>query len=186
MINKMIVIAAPSGTGKNTFIDKALKIFPRLKDVTTFTTRSMRPGESEGLPYHFVSEEKFHKLIEEDFFVEWAKVHIYYYGTPWDEIQMHWKRGNAVVMDVDVKGAQTFRTKFPQCLSVFIEPPNLEVLKDRILKRDGKLPHDIEVRMQSAKVEMERAHEFDHRIINDDFETAFNHFKDVVGQYLNS
>lgn len=184
MTEKMIVIAAPSGAGKNTFINKALEEFSLLRDITTFTTREMRYGESEGDPYHFVGEQEFKKLIQENFFIEWAKVHVYYYGTPWDEIRLHWRRNRAVIMDVDVQGAQTFREMFPQCLTIFIEPPSVECLKDRIIQREGKLPEDIEIRMQSAKVEMARAKEFDIRIINDDFEEAFEKFKIVVDDYF--
>lgn len=186
MTDKIIVVAAPSGAGKNTFIDKALEIYPKLKDVITYTTREMRAGEKAGFPYHFVSEDQFKQLIEQDFFVEWARVHVYFYGTPWDQIKENWKQGNAVIMDLDVQGAETFRRKFPHCLSLFIEPPSLDVLQDRIVKREGKLPADIDVRMQSAEKEMARAHEFDHRIVNDDFETAFEQFKDIMNIYLNS
>lgn len=186
MTEKLIIVAAPSGAGKNTFIDKALGLFPMLRDVTTFTTREMRKGESEGEPYHFVSEKEFKKLIAQEFFVEWANVHIYYYGTPWDELRWNWARKRAVIMDLDVQGAQTFREKFPQCLTVFIKPPSLEILKDRILKREGKLPADIDVRMKSAEVEMKRAEEFDVQIINDDFDKAFKEFSKVIAEYLNS
>ncbi|MCO5113874.1 MAG: guanylate kinase [Bdellovibrionaceae bacterium] len=185
MTDKIVVVAAPSGAGKNTFIDKALEIFPNLKDVITYTTREMRTGEREGCPYHFVTEAKFKELIAQEFFVEWAPVHVYYYGTPWDQIRDNWKKGNGVIMDLDVQGAETFRNKFPQCLSLFIEPPSIDVLKERIIKREGKLPTDIDVRMQSAEKEMARAHEFTHRIVNDDFEVAFEQFKTILDSYLN-
>lgn len=184
MTEKLVIIAAPSGAGKNTFIDKALEIFPMLRDVTTFTTREMRTGEKEGDPYHYVSDKEFKKLVEENFFVEWAKVHIYYYGTPWDELRWNWARKRAVIMDLDVQGAKTFREKFPQCLTVFIKPPSIQALKDRILKREGKLPSDIDIRMQSAEMEMKRANEFDVIIVNDDFNSAFNEFITVLKTYL--
>ncbi len=184
MTEKLIIVAAPSGAGKNTFIDEALKNFSQLRDVTTFTTRQMRAGESEGDPYHFVSEQKFKKLVEEDFFIEWANVHIYSYGTPLDELRWNWARNRAVIMDLDVQGAQTFREKYPQCLTVFIQPPDIDVLKDRILKREGELPPDIDVRMKSAEEEMKRASEFDVQIVNDDFAKAFTNFKDVLSAYL--
>lgn len=184
MTEKLIILAAPSGAGKNTFIDKALEIFPTLRDVTTFTTRAMRAGEVEGNPYHYVSEKEFKKLIEQEFFVEWAKVHLYYYGTPWDELRWNWARNRAVIMDLDVQGAQTFREKFPQALTIFIKPPSLDVLKDRIIKREGCLPKDIDVRMQSAEMEMKRAHEFDLQIVNDDFDKAFAEFEKALSVYL--
>jgi guanylate kinase len=186
MTEKLIILAAPSGAGKNTFIDRALNDFPMLRDVTTFTTREKRKGEVEGNPYHFLTEMDFKRLINQDFFVEWAKVHVYYYGTPWDELKWNWARNRAVIMDLDVQGAQTFREKFPNCLTVFIKPPGLDVLKERILRREGVLPKDIDIRMKSAEAEMARAHEFDVVIVNDDFEVAYYEFKSVLGNYLSS
>lgn len=184
MNGKIVVVAAPSGAGKNTFINQAVKELHQLHDVITCTTRGKRKGEKEGDPYHFFSESEFKDKIKEEFFVEWAQVHIYYYGTPWKEILSPWSQGQAVIMDVDVQGAQTLREKFPQCLSIFIQPPNLDSLKERILKREGCLPDDIEVRMISAKKEIARAHEFDVQIINESFEVAFAQFKRVLKDYI--
>ena len=184
MSKKIIVVAAPSGAGKNTFIDRALEEFDQLHDITTCTTRAKRKGERDGHPYHFFSESDFKNKIDEGFFVEWAKVHVYYYGIPWKEILDPWSRGQVVIMDVDVQGAQTIREKFPQCLSIFIQPPNIEALKERILKREGGLPDDIDIRMASAEKEIKRACEFDVQIINEDFEQAFSQFKEVLEGYL--
>ncbi len=187
-MEKMIIVVAPSGAGKSTFIDEILK-FPDygIKDTITFTTRGMRPGESEGDPYFFLQEEDFKKKIEQDFFVEWAKVHSSYYGTSHKQIREFWQQGYAVIMDVDIQGAETFKKKFPESLVVFIKPPSIETLKERLLVRgDGVLPPDYEVRMESAKKEMDWASNADEIIVNDDFSKAFEEFRIKVELYLKS
>lgn len=185
-MEKMVIVVAPSGAGKSTFIDEILK-YPELgiKDTITFTTRDMRPGESEGDPYFFLTEDSFKAKIEEEFFVEWAKVHSSFYGTSHKQIREFWQSGHAVIMDVDIQGADTFKKKFPEALVVFIQPPSIETLKERLLKRgDGKLPPDFEVRMESAKREMAWAVNSDQIIVNDDFSKAFEEFRIKVELYL--
>lgn len=181
----LFVIAAPSGAGKSTFIDRLLKEVSGIEDTTTYTTRSMRTGEREGFPYHFVSHEQFENKIRDHFFVEWARVHEHLYGTPRHQIDDIWSRGHAVIMDVDVQGAATFRRLFPaETVSIFIEPPSLEELKLRLTRRDGSLPSDFAVRMRSAEKELAQAHEFDYRLVNDDFETSYQEFKKLIEQLL--
>lgn len=187
-MGKMVIVVAPSGAGKSTFIDEVLKK-PKLglKDTITYTTRLMREGESEGQPYHFISEEDFEKKIESGFFVEWAKVHSSYYGTSLEQIIEYWAQGFSVIMDVDIQGAETFKRKFPEALTVFIEPPDLEVLKERLLKRGGgQLPPDFDLRMESAQKELKWSKNADEIIVNDDFERAFDEFLNKVESYLNS
>lgn len=187
-MGKMIIVVAPSGAGKSTFIDEILK-YPELaiKDSITYTTRSMREGESEGAPYFFLEEADFKNKIEENFFVEWARVHSSLYGTSHKQIREFWQAGFSVIMDVDIQGAETFKSKFPEALVVFIQPPSIEALKDRLLKRgDGELPPDYEVRMESAKREMAWAKNADKIVINDDFSEAFKQFRKEVELYLES
>ena len=109
----MIIVSAPSGAGKSSFLDRVLKDFPILKDTITYTTRTMRTGESDGNPYYFVSKEKFLELKEQGFFVESAKVHDNFYGTPLHQIEDAMRENRVVIMDVDVKGAATFKKKYP-------------------------------------------------------------------------
>lgn len=187
-MGKMIIVVAPSGAGKSTFIDEILK-YPELtiKDTITYTTREMRDGESEGNPYFFLSEPDFKAKMEQNFFVEWAKVHSSFYGTSNEQIRAFWQSGHAVIMDVDIQGAETFKSKFPEALVVFIQPPSIEALKDRLLKRgEGKLPPDYELRMESAKREMAWAVHADEIVINDDFSEAFALFRKKVELYLKS
>jgi len=185
-MEKMIIVVAPSGAGKSTFIDEILKCqdLP-IRDLITSTTREMRNGEAEGDPYFFLKQEDFLAKIEQGFFVEWAKVHSSYYGSSYEQIRSHWQAGHAVIMDVDIQGAETFKNKFPEAFIVFIQPPSIEVLKDRLLKRGGGvLPSDYEIRMESAKREMAWAKNADEVIVNADFKEAFSIFRKKVELYL--
>lgn len=184
---RMIIIAAPSGAGKSSFVDRITKEMPRLRDTVTCTTRAIRAGESEGNPYHFVSTEKFEALVGEDYFVEWARVHGNLYGTPYYQIREAWERDQVVIMDVDVQGADTFKRKFPNdAVSIFILPPSIEELRRRVVKRDGKVPSDLEVRMGNAEKEIKRADDFDYQLVNDDFENSYRQFKKIIEELLKS
>lgn len=180
----MIIIAAPSGAGKSSFVERITKEVGRLCDTVTYTTRAMRAGESEGHPYHFVSKDEFLRLRDENFFVEWAVVHENLYGTPMYQLEEAWKRGEVVIMDVDVQGAATFKRKFPDAISIFIVPPSIEELRRRVTKRDGRIPPDIEVRMKNAEAEIKRAHEFDVKLVNDDFDKSYREFKKLIEDLL--
>ncbi|MCM2280641.1 MAG: guanylate kinase [Bdellovibrionaceae bacterium] len=183
----MIIIAAPSGAGKSSFVSRITQEMPRLRDTVTYTTRAMRAGESEGVPYHFVSREKFETLVREDFFVEWAVVHGNLYGTPFYQIRDAWDRNEVVIMDVDVQGADTFKRKFPDdAVSIFIVPPSIEELRRRVVKRDGKIPADLEVRMANAEKEIRRADDFDYQVVNDDFDKSYLQFKKIIEDLLKS
>jgi guanylate kinase len=181
---RMIILAAPSGAGKSSFVEKICKEDQRLEDTVTYTTRAMRAGESEGHPYHYVSEEVFQKLIAENYFVEWAKVHTSHYGTPLHQLENAWAQGRCIIMDVDVQGAQTFKSKYPDSKTIFILPPSIDELRRRIVKRDGKVPADMEVRMSNAEKEILVASSFDYQIINDDFQRSYSEFKKIVDVLL--
>lgn len=181
---QMIILSAPSGAGKSSFIERILKEFPQIKDTVTYTTRSMRSGESDGNPYHFVSRERFRELIDEGFFVEYAQVHENFYGTPLHQIEDAKREGRILIMDVDVKGAATFKKKFPSAVSIFILPPSMEELKKRIMGRDKKLPEDLEIRLINAQMEVSLAHTFDYRVTNDHFEESYAQFKKIIEDLL--
>lgn len=182
----MIIVVGPSGVGKSTLVDKITIEIPTLYDTVTYTTRAMRKGEKEGSPYHFVSKERFCDLIEQDFFVEWAIVHNKMYGTPRDQIDNAISSGRVVIMDVDVQGAQTFRSKYPLSYTIFIMPPSLDELRHRIKKRDKMSDHELEIRMKNAQSEMALAKTFDLQIVNADFNTSYTQFKKVVVEIVNN
>lgn len=181
---QMVIISAPSGAGKSSFIERALLDFPILKDTITYTTREMRTGEKEGDPYHFVSEERFKSLIEEGFFVEWEQVHDSLYGTPLQQIEQAKAEGRVLIMDVDVKGASTFQQKYPDAASVFIMPPSIEELRRRIVARDSKVPANLELRLANAEREIAQSDQFKYRITNDDFEASYQEFRNLLNELL--
>lgn len=184
MKQPMVILIGPSGVGKSSFLDRALKDFKGLRDTVTFTTRGMRQGESEGCPYHFVTAEKFEQLIKQNHFIEHARVHGNWYGTPLYQLEEAWKAGECIVMDVDVQGANTFKSKFPGALTVFILPPSVDALRYRVTSRDGRPPQDLELRMQNAAREIEQAERFDYQIVNDQFEPAYAQLKKLIEDYL--
>ncbi len=184
MKTRMIILAAPSGAGKSSFVEKITKEDARLVDTVTFTTREMRKGESPGNPYHFVSKAEFEARLKEDFFVEWALVHTNMYGTPMHQLTDAWAQNKCVIMDVDVQGAETFKKKYPDAVTIFILPPSIDELRRRIQLRDGKVPADIEVRMHNADKEMKEAHKFDYQIINDNFDESYARFKKIIESLL--
>ena len=184
---RMIIVAAPSGAGKSSFVERLTSEMALLADTVTYTTRAMRDGESEGQPYHFVSREKFLDLARDGFFVEWAEVHKNLYGTPLHQIEDAWKVNRVVIMDVDIQGAATFKSKYRQeAASIFILPPSIEELRRRVMKRDGGKTRDIELRMENAAREIAAAPHFDYRVVNDDFETSYNEFKKLVQKLIES
>ena len=124
------------------------------------------------------------KKQSEDFFIEWAQVHTNLYGTSYEQINLAWARDKVVIMDIDIQGVETFKSKFPDAKTVFILPPSIDELKRRVIKRDGAPPPDIDVRMKNAEKEMTKAHEFDVQIVNDDFVRSFAEFKKTVENWI--
>lgn len=185
MKQQMLILIGPSGVGKSTFLSQTLQDYDQFKDTITYTSRPMRKGESEGDPYHFVSEARFLELVDQGFFIEWAKVHDRYYGTPEHQIFDTWDEGKIVIMDVDVQGAKTFKAKFPQALTVFILPPSIDVLRQRVVERDGGVPKDIEVRMKNAQKELAQASDFDLQIVNEEFDSAYAEYRKKIEEHLN-
>lgn len=184
MKTKMIIVAAPSGAGKSSFVERISKEDPRLYDTVTFTTRDMRRGESQGKPYFFVAKVEFEQKIRENFFIEWARVHTNLYGTPYYQLNEAWEKGKCVIMDVDVQGVSTFKSKYPEAVTIFILPPSIDELRRRICKRDGKVPDDIDVRMENAKKEIALADQFNFRVVNEEFEKSYAEFKKIIEELL--
>lgn len=179
-----LLVIGPTAVGKSTLLDKALSEFPQLCDIITYTTRAKRKGEVEGNPYHFVTELQFKKLIEENFFIEWALVHTKMYGTPRDQVLKAWEQGKVVIIDIDVQGAKRFRKEFPGIHTVFISPPNIDALRLRFRKRGITDENDLNTRLESAQKEMAQAKDFDQLIVNDDFDVAYGDFRKVIEKLL--
>ena len=116
--------------------------------------------------------------------MEWALVHNNMYGTPYYQLENAWLQGKCIIMDVDVQGADTFKAKYPDAVSIFILPPSIDELRRRITKRDGGVPADIEIRMGNAEKELQHASRFDYQIVNDNFEHSYGEFKKIVEELL--
>lgn len=180
----MILIAAPSGAGKNSFMERALKDFPVLKDIITYTTRAQRQGEVQGRDYHFVTRSEFEDKIKQNFFVEWSPVHDSLYGTSHKSLEQAWGEGRVAIMDIDVQGVEKFTKIYPDAISIFILPPSIEELKKRILSRDKKAPDNLELRLKNAEKEIQLAHNFDYQLVNDDFEKSYQTFKKILEELV--
>lgn len=181
---RMILIAAPSGAGKNSFMQRALSDFPQLQDIVTYTTRQMREGEVSGVDYHFVTREDFEQKIEKNFFVEWSPVHDSLYGTSHKSLEDSWASGRVAIMDIDVQGVDKFTQIYSDAISIFILPPSIDELKKRILSRDKKPPANLELRLQNAAKEIQLAHKYDYQLVNDNFEKSYLGFKKILEELL--
>lgn len=181
---RMILVAAPSGAGKSSFVNRVTQELPQLVDVITYTTRPMRRGEVQGNPYHFISVEEFLEMRLKGLFVEWAQVHDNYYGNSYEQLGKVWEQNKVVIMDIDIQGCRTYKSKYPDAKTIFILPPSIEELRRRIVARDGRVPTDIDLRMENAAKEMSCVDEFDFRLINDVFEDSYSQFKKIIEQLL--
>lgn len=169
MPNKAIVISAPSGAGKTTLIRALLTDHPELEHVVTHTTREIRPGEVSGKDYHFIDSSTFKKYVAQNYFIEWAQVHGEYYGTSNIAIQAILNSGKQPILNIDWQGAKRARELYGKnMISIFILPPSLQELECRLKTRGDSL-ENIQKRLAIAETEISHAKDFDHVIINDDF-----------------
>ncbi len=182
---KILVIVAPSGTGKSTLIAKLKEDFPQMVESVSHTTRSPRKGEEDGVHYFFTERESFKGLIEEGAFIEWAEVHNNFYGTSKKFIDSTLKEGLSLIFDLDVQGADSFKRYFGNMANViFISPPSIEALEQRLKARATDLEEVIKVRLENAKREILRKDDFDYCLINDNFENAYRELKKIVEEIL--
>jgi len=185
---KVIVLVAPSGAGKTSIAKKLISELDNIKFSVSATTRPPRDYEADGLDYHFLSEEEFLKAVEEGSFLEWEE---FYggkkYGTLRSAVDKQLESGYFTLLDIEVNGALNVKKIFgDQCLSLFIKPPSLEVLKQRLQNRDTESKESLSLRIERAKKELTYADRFDRIIINDDFETAYQQVKQAVIEFMNS
>ena len=168
----LFVVSSPSGGGKGTLIQRVLKRLPNLSYSISYTTRKPRNGELNGREYFFVTREKFTEMVEQNDFLEWANVHSHLYGTSRRQIARDVSLGRDIVLEVDVQGAASIRNLISDAVSVFIMPPSLEVLRERLISRGTDSPDDLAVRLRNAPEELKSYKTFDYVIINDDAEEA--------------
>ena len=176
----LLVISAPSGTGKSTLISMLRKDFPNLQFSVSYTTRKPRPGEVHGQDYFFVSEDEFLRLKEKNFFAEYALVHNHFYGTPKEMTLKALEQGQDLIFDIDVQGARQLQQNLGLGCYVFIFPPSIEALKERLQKRGTDDQKTIAKRLENARSEMSQSHFFDYWIINDDLNKAYAELRSIV------
>ena len=166
--NKLFIISAASGAGKTTIVKELLKKCSNLKVSISHTTRKPRPSEVNGKDYFFTEITEFEKMIEEGLFLEYAHCHGNFYGNSKKSVHLLLENGNDVILEIDWQGAQSIKKIFPEAVSIFIMPPSLEILKERLIERNQDSLEVIETRMQSAEEEISHANEFDYVTINEE------------------
>lgn len=178
----LIILAGPSGSGKSTIIARLLeeRDLPLRLSVSA-TTRPPRSYEQNGVHYFFWTREQFDKQRQAGAFLEWATVHGQWYGTLRSEVEEHRARGIGVVLDIDVQGAAQVRAQYPDCLSIFIRTSSWEEYEQRLRKR-GENPDSIARRLATARRELDRIHEFDHVIINENLDLAVAQVRGLIEQ----
>jgi guanylate kinase len=182
---KIVVIVAPSGSGKTTMITRIHKDFPKLHESISCTTRPPREGESNGVQYFFITPEEFKKKIANNDFLEWAMVHSNYYGTTKKFVEDQLALGNDILFDLDVQGCDSLKKIFKDKAKViFISPPSVEELEKRLRHRGTDSDEVIKIRLQNAQKEMLRRNDFDYLVVNDNLDTAYLRLKDVISQIL--
>lgn len=182
---KIVVIVAPSGTGKSSLISRLKGDFPDLLESVSHTTRSPREGEVNGTHYFFTKVGLFKEMIEAGTFIEWAEVHSNYYGTSKEFIDTALKKGQSLIFDLDVQGADSFKDYFGDKANIiFIAPPSLEDLEKRLRGRATDKDEIIKRRLNNAKKEILRKNDYDYCLVNDEFESSYAKLKEIVGKVL--
>ncbi|WP_165060264.1 guanylate kinase [Adlercreutzia sp. ZJ154] len=176
----LIVISGPSGAGKGTLVKRLIQDVANTWISVSATTRPPRQGERNGREYFFMSREAFEKAIEQDRFLEWAEYDSNLYGTPIGSVLEHIDAGDEVILEIEVQGAAAVKKRMPECKMVFVEPPSLSILEERLRGRGTNSEASIRARMETAKLELSRKLEYDKLLVNDDLDTAAKELADYV------
>lgn len=185
-MGKLIIFSAPSGSGKTTIVRRIMQTIPGLEFSISATSRAPRGTEQHGHDYYFLSAEEFDKAISEEQFVEWEEVYAgTKYGTLKSEMERIWAEGHTILFDVDVKGGVRLKKIFgEQAMSVFVMPPSIEELRNRLVGRATDSPEKIEQRVGKAAEEIGYAPQFDKTVVNDDLEKAVAEVESIVKEFI--
>ena len=180
LLGNLFILSAPSGAGKSSLIHALLGQHADMQLSVSHTTRKPRPGESDGVHYHFTSVDEFKKLIAQGEFLEWAEVFGNYYGTSRRAIEQVLAQGRDVFLDIDWQGARQIKQQVPSVRSIFILPPNVAELERRLNQRGQDSQEVIQKRMQQARSEISHVVEYDYVLVNDDFQQCLSDLQHVV------
>lgn len=177
---KLVILSGPSGVGKDTVINRWTEVNPRVTRVVAYTTRQPRPGEIEGVDYHFVTPERFNQMAENGDFLEFKQVHDYAYATPLTDMEKLLAEGKIAILKIDVQGARAVMPLRPDAISIFILPPDDEELERRLRSRATDDPAVIAKRLKNARDEIAQSHHYQYRIINTDVEETVAELERIV------
>jgi guanylate kinase len=180
LIGTLFIVSAPSGTGKTSLVNALVRDTNHLKLSISSTTRSIRPREIDGYHYHFIEEDKFQQKITAGDFLEYAEVFGNFYGTSQESVDKMLNEGHDVVLEIDWQGAQLIKNRRADAISIFILPPSIEALRERLETRGQDSKEVIEARMKKSLNEISHYPEADYLVINDDFEDALKGLKTIV------
>jgi guanylate kinase len=180
MKGNLIIVSAPSGAGKTTLVNDVVRRDQRVKSSISYTSRSPRAGEVDGVDYHFVMVDIFKRMIERGDFLEWAEVHGNLYGSSRHAVEEYRSAGFDVVLTIDVQGAATARDLYPEAINIFILAPSYQDLIKRLSRRGGDSSDDLKLRMQNALDEIKQYDEFDYVVINDDLNRATDELAAII------
>jgi guanylate kinase len=179
-VRKLFVITGPSGVGKGTLIRGLLERVPQLRLSVSATTRQPRPGERDGVDYHFLTPQEFEQRVRAGEFLEHATYSGNRYGTLRSEVERHLREGHPVVLEIELQGARQVRAAMPEAIAVFIAPPSREALRARLIERGTDTPEQVDERMRTAARELEARPEFAHVVVNDRLQDATDELVAIV------
>ena len=182
---KLIVISAPSGTGKTTVVKRLLEKIPNIIASVSFTTRPMRENEREGIDYFFVDKRKFETMVGDNQFIEHATVFGNYYGTQKQSLSSNLKKGKNVILEIDWQGALQVKEKMPSCIMIFLIPPSKQVLLSRLKNRGTDSKGEIKNRFNQAVSDLNESNKFDHVLVNDQIEVAVENIASCIDGNFN-
>ena len=178
----LFILSGPSGAGKGTLRERLFRMLDGLSFSVSCTTRAPRPGETDGVDYRFVAEEEFLRRRDAGDFLEWADVHGHFYGTLTADVKKALDDGRDILLEIDVQGALQVKKKIPGAVTIFVAPPSMKALEERLRGRSTETEQDIALRLCNARREMGESFRYDFTVVNDDIDAAAQRLADIVRQ----